>query len=77
MRRHQGRERRRGGRRGLPRVPQHRRPKNVFYKTNTKLGGCELAAMVVGANAPCVLSSRGDSSLTKLYSIALAALNVK
>ena len=50
---------------------------NIFYKTNTKLGGCELAAMVVGANAPCVLSSRGDSSRTKLYSIALAALNVK
>ena len=50
---------------------------NVFYKTNTKLCGCEQAAMVVGANAPCVLSSRGDSSLTKLYSIALAALNAK
>ena len=50
---------------------------NVFYKTNTKLAGCELAAMVVGANAPCVLSSRGDSAQTKLYSIALAALSVK
>ena len=50
---------------------------NVFYKTNTKLCGCEQAAMVAGANAPCVLSSRGDSSLTKLYSIALAALNAK
>jgi len=50
---------------------------NVFYKTNTKLCGCEQAAMVAGASAPCVLSSRGDSSLTKLYSIALAALNVK
>ena len=50
---------------------------NVFYKTNTKLCGGEQAAMVAGASAPCVLSSRGDSSLTKLYSIALAALNVK
>ena len=50
---------------------------NVFYKANTKLAGCELAAMVVGANAPCVLSSRGDSAQTKLYSIALAALSVK
>ena len=47
---------------------------NVFYKTSTKLAGCEVAAMVVGAQAPCVLSSRGDSVLTKLYSIALAAL---
>jgi len=50
---------------------------NVFYKTSTKLCGCELAAMVVGATAPCVLSSRGDSTQTKLYSIALAALNAK
>ncbi len=50
---------------------------NVFYKTNTKLAGCELAAMVVGASVPCVLSSRGDSAQTKLYSIALAALSAK
>jgi phosphate butyryltransferase len=50
---------------------------NVFYKTNTKLAGAELAALVAGANAPCILSSRGDSALTKLYSIALAALTVK
>lgn len=50
---------------------------NVFYKTNTKLGGCELAAMVVGASVPCVLSSRGDTAQTKLYSIALAALSAK
>jgi phosphate butyryltransferase len=47
---------------------------NVFYKTNTKLAGSELGAMVVGAKVPAVLSSRGDSSKTKLYSIALAAL---
>jgi len=47
---------------------------NVFYKTATKLAGCEVAAIVAGAMAPCVLSSRGDSVLTKLYSIALAAL---
>jgi phosphotransacetylase len=47
---------------------------NVFYKTNTKLGKCELGAMVVGARVPCILSSRGDTARTKLYSIALAAL---
>lgn len=47
---------------------------NVFYKSNTKLAGSELGAFVVGAKVPCVLSSRGDSSQTKLYSIALAAL---
>ncbi len=47
---------------------------NVFYKTNTKLAGGELGALVFGARVPAVLSSRGDSMLTKLYSIALAAL---
>ncbi|HRS54076.1 MAG TPA: phosphate acyltransferase [Bacteroidales bacterium] len=47
---------------------------NVFYKMHTKMCGGELAAVVFGAKVPCVLSSRGDSSKTKLYSIALAAL---
>ncbi len=50
---------------------------NVFYKTNTKLAKAELGAMVVGAKAPAILSSRGDSTQTKLYSIALAALTAK
>lgn len=47
---------------------------NVFYKTNMKLAGAESAALLAGAKVPVVLSSRGDSSLTKLYSIAFAAL---
>jgi len=47
---------------------------NVFYKTATKLMHAELAAIVVGARVPAILSSRGDSSKTKLYSITLAAL---
>lgn len=47
---------------------------NVFYKVNTKLAGSELGAMVFGARKPAVLSSRGDSVKTKLYSIALAAM---
>ena len=46
---------------------------NVFYKTCTKFAGAELACMVVGAKVPCILTSRGDSAKTKLYSIALAA----
>ncbi|MBQ7549902.1 MAG: phosphate butyryltransferase [Bacteroidales bacterium] len=50
---------------------------NIFYKCNTKLAGAELGAMVVGAKVPCVLSSRGDSTHTKLYSIALAAAVAK
>ena len=37
-------------------------------------GGAELAAMVMGTKVPCVLTSRGDSRLTKMYSIALACL---
>ncbi len=48
---------------------------NIFYKTNTKLAKSELGAMLVGAKVPAVLSSRGDSINTKLYSIALAALS--
>jgi phosphate butyryltransferase len=47
---------------------------NVFYKVNTKLAGSELGAIVMGARKPAVLSSRGDSVATKLYSIALAAM---
>ena len=47
---------------------------NVFYKMNTKLCEADQAAVVMGANVPVVLSSRGDSIQTKLNSIALAAL---
>ena len=51
---------------------------NVFYKTNTQLvSGIRVAAMVTGAKAPCVLSSRADSIDTKLNSIALAAITAK
>jgi phosphate butyryltransferase len=50
---------------------------NVFYKANTKLAGGEQGAIVVGASVPAVLSSRGDSIRTKLYSIALAAISAK
>ena len=47
---------------------------NVFYKTNTKLAGARLGAVLMGARVPSVLSSRGDNVETKLNSIALAAL---
>lgn len=51
---------------------------NVFYKTNSMFcEGAKLAAIVAGAKAPCVLSSRADSIDTKLNSIALAALTAK
>ena len=48
---------------------------NVFFKSATKLCGAELAGMVIGTKAPCVLTSRGDSKASKLYSIALACLS--
>jgi phosphate butyryltransferase len=48
---------------------------NVFYKTNTKLAKGELGAIVIGAKCPAILTSRGDSALSKTYSIALAALS--
>ncbi|MCL2064254.1 MAG: phosphate acyltransferase [Candidatus Cloacimonetes bacterium] len=47
---------------------------NVYYKTVTKFLHAEVGAMVVGAKVPAILSSRGDSAKTKLYSIALAAV---
>lgn len=51
---------------------------NVFYKVNSMLcTGVRQAAIVAGAQAPCVLSSRADSIDTKLNSIALAALTAK
>lgn len=50
---------------------------NVFFKAANTLCQAPLAAMVVGAKAPCILTSRGDSPESKLYSIALAALTAK
>ena len=50
---------------------------NVFFKANTKLCGAELGAVVYGAKVPAILTSRGDSEKTKLYSIALAAMLAK
>ncbi len=46
---------------------------NVFYKCCTKFNKAEVGAIVAGAKVPCVLSSRGDTAKTKLYSIAVAA----
>ena len=50
---------------------------NVFFKSASHLCNGELAAMVMGTKVPCVLTSRGDTSKTKLYSIALACLAAK
>lgn len=50
---------------------------NVFFKSSTHFGHAEIAAMVVGTKVPCVLTSRGDTPKTKLYSIALACLSAR
>jgi phosphotransacetylase len=47
---------------------------NLFYKMSARFCQSEQAAIVAGAKIPIVLSSRGDSMQTKLWSIALAAL---
>ncbi len=44
---------------------------NVFYKTATRLSGARIAASVVGAAAPCVLTSRADTEESKFLSIAM------
>lgn len=50
---------------------------NVFYKSSSKLvQGVQQAGLLVGAMVPCVLSSRADSTDTKLNSIAIAAMSV-
>jgi phosphate butyryltransferase len=46
---------------------------NVLYKTLSLVARVPLAAVVVGASAPIVLTSRADSDETKFNSIALAA----
>ncbi|HEY3381970.1 MAG TPA: bifunctional enoyl-CoA hydratase/phosphate acetyltransferase [Vicinamibacterales bacterium] len=46
---------------------------NVLYKALGLLGSWPMAAIIVGASAPVVLTSRADSDETKFNSIALAA----
>ncbi len=47
---------------------------NVFYKTLVYLGGGLAASVVVGARAPIVVTSRSDSHVAKVSSIALGVL---
>ncbi len=46
---------------------------NMFYKSLAFLGGASLAAVIMGASVPIVLTSRSDSESSKMLSIALAA----
>ncbi len=46
---------------------------NVLYKSLGFLGGATIAAVIMGAAVPIVLTSRSDNEKSKLMSIALAA----
>lgn len=46
---------------------------NILYKSLNFLGGATSAAVIMGAKAPIVLTSRGDTDKSKFLSIALAA----
>lgn len=46
---------------------------NILYKTLNFIGGASVAAVIMGAKVPIVLTSRSDSALSKLQSIGLAA----
>jgi phosphate butyryltransferase len=46
---------------------------NILYKTLIFLSDGIAAAIITGASVPIVLTSRADSEMNKLYSIALAA----
>lgn len=49
---------------------------NVFYKASVFLGGGIVAGVIVGATVPIILTSRGDSAISKMNSIILGvALN--
>ena len=48
---------------------------NVLYKALAFLSNSESAGVILGAAAPIVLTSRADSDVSKLNSIALAALH--
>ncbi len=47
---------------------------NILYKSMVFFAKSEIAGIIVGANAPIVLTSRADSDISKLNSIALGVL---
>jgi len=46
---------------------------NILYKCMTYFAGATVAAIILGASCPIVLTSRADSDRSKMMSIALAA----
>lgn len=47
---------------------------NILYKSFIYAGGAECAGLVLGVQAPVILTSRADSQLSRLASVALAVL---
>lgn len=47
---------------------------NTFYKTITLFAGAQTAGLLQGPSAPVVVSSRSDSTQSKYYSLAVAAV---
>jgi len=45
---------------------------NILYKSLMYFAGAKVAAVISGAKAPIVLTSRSDLAESKLYSLALA-----
>lgn len=50
---------------------------NVLYKSLVFFAHAEVAAVILGATAPIVLTSRSDSDMAKYYSILLAAATTR
>ncbi len=50
---------------------------NVIYKSLMYFAQASVAAILVGAKAPVVLTSRADTAEAKLYSLAFALLNAQ
>jgi len=50
---------------------------NVIYKSLMYFARASVAAILVGAKAPVVLTSRADTAEAKLYSLAFALLNAQ
>ena len=47
---------------------------NVFYKGVASFANAQMGGILQGTSKPCVLTSRGESSLSKFYSIAVACI---
>jgi phosphate acetyltransferase len=47
---------------------------NMLYKSFVYVGGGDCAGLVLGARVPIVLTSRADSQLARIASVALAVL---